>query len=304
MVINNFAKAIGNTPLVKINKINKSTSNIYAKVESMNPLSSAKDRAALFMIEEAEKRGDLKADSIILEPTSGNTGVGLAYIAAIKGYKTIFTMPSSMSVERVNLLKAFGAKIVLTDPDKGMSGAIDRANELAKLNSKIYIPQQFDNSDNPLAHYMTTGPEIYNDLNGNIDIFVSTVGTGGTLSGCAKYLKEKNPNIKIVAVEPATSAVISKEKAGKHGIQGIGAGFIPKNLDLDLVDEVMKIATEDAFEVARNIARKEGILAGISSGAALAAAIKIGKREENIDKNIIVIFPDTGERYLSTGLYQ
>ncbi len=223
MVINNFAKAIGNTPLVKINKINKSTSNIYAKVESMNPLSSAKDRAALFMIEEAEKRGDLKADSIILEPTSGNTGVGLAYIAAIKGYKTIFTMPSSMSVERVNLLKAFGAKIVLTDPDKGMSGAIDRANELAKLNSKIYIPQQFDNSDNPLAHYMTTGPEIYNDLNGNIDIFVSTVGTGGTLSGCAKYLKEKNPNIKIVAVEPATSAVISKEKAGKHGIQGIGA---------------------------------------------------------------------------------
>ena len=304
MVVNNFAKAIGNTPLVKINKINKSTSNIYAKVESMKPLSSAKDRAALFMIEEAEKRGDLKSDSIILEPTSGNTGVGLAYIAAIKGYKTIFTMPSSMSVERVNLLKAFGAKIVLTDPDKGMSGAIDRANELAKLNSKIYIPQQFDNSDNPLAHYMTTGPEIYNDLNGNIDIYVSSVGTSGTLSGCAKYLKEKNPNIKIVAVEPATSAVISKEKAGKHGIQGIGAGFIPKNLDLALVDEVIKIATEDAFEFARNIAKKEGILAGISSGAALAAAIKIGKREENKDKNIVVIFPDTGERYLSTGLYK
>jgi cysteine synthase A len=270
----------------------------------MNPLSSAKDRAALYMIEKAEKRGDLKKDSIILEPTSGNTGVGLAYIAAIKGYKAIFTMPSSMSEERVKLLKAFGAEIILTDPDKGMSGAIDKANELAKENSNIYIPQQFNNSDNPLAHYETTAPEIYKDLDGKIDIFVSAVGTGGTLSGCAKYFKEKNPNIKVIAVEPSTSAVISKEAPGKHGIQGIGAGFIPKNLDLSLIDEILKIDTEESYESARNIAKSEGMLVGISSGAALVAALIIANRLENKGKNIVVIFPDTGERYLSTGLFK
>ncbi|MBK5200981.1 MAG: cysteine synthase A [Spirochaetaceae bacterium] len=304
MLVDNFTKAIGNTPLVRINKMNNSYANIFAKVESMNPLSSAKDRAALYMIEKAETRGDLKKDSIILEPTSGNTGVGLAYIAAIKGYKAIFTMPSSMSEERVKLLKAFGAEIILTDPDKGMSGAIDKANELAKENSKIYIPQQFNNSDNPLAHYETTAPEIYNDLEGNIDIFVSAVGTGGTLTGCAKYFKEKNSNIKVVAVEPLTSAVISKEVPGKHGIQGIGAGFIPKNLDLSLIDETLKIDTEEAYESTRNIAKSEGMLVGISSGAALVAALIIGNRLENKGKNIVVIFPDTGERYLSTELFK
>lgn len=303
MLINNFSQAIGNTPLVKINSLNKTDANIFAKVESMNPLSSAKDRAALYMIEEAEKRGDLQKDSIIVEPTSGNTGVGLAYIAAIKGYKTIFTMPSSMSVERRKLLKAFGAQIILTDPDKGMTGAIAKANELALNDKKIFIPQQFNNPDNPLSHYKTTGPEIYRDLDGKIDIFISAVGTGGTLSGCAKYLKEKKADTCVIAVEPSTSAVISGEKAGKHDIQGIGAGFIPKNLDMKLIDEVLKVTTEKAYSTSRDIAKKEGILVGISAGAALAAAIEVGNRPENKDKNIVVIFPDTGERYLSTALF-
>lgn len=304
MLVSNFTKAIGNTPLVKINKLNNSDSFIFAKVESMNPLSSAKDRAALYMIEEAEKRGELNKDSIILEPTSGNTGVALAYISAIKGYKAIFTMPSSMSEERVKLLKAFGAEIILTPANEGMSGAIRKTTELAKENSNIYIPQQFNNRDNPLAHYQTTAPEIYNDLDGNIDIFVSAVGTGGTLSGCAKYFKEKNTNIKIIAVEPSTSAVISKEEPGSHGIQGIGAGFIPKNLDLSLIDETIKIDTDEAYDCARSIAKKEGMLVGISSGAALLASLIVGKRKENKGLNIVVIFPDTGERYLSTGLFE
>lgn len=303
MVINNFSDAIGNTPLVKINRLNSTTAKVFAKVESMNPLSSAKDRAALFMIEEAEKRGDLTKDSIIVEPTSGNTGVGLAYIAAIKGYKSIFVMPENMSIERVKLLKAFGAEIILTEAKKGMTGAIDKANELSKEDSKIFIPQQFNNSDNPLAHYKTTAPEIYKDLDGKIDIFVSAVGTGGTLSGCAKYFKEKNKNIKIIAVEPATSAVISGESAGSHGIQGIGAGFIPSNLNLSLIDETIKITTEEAYAMARDIAKKEGILVGISSGSALVAALKVASRSENEGKNIVVIFPDTGERYLSTKLF-
>ncbi|MGH4038387.1 MAG: cysteine synthase A [Sphaerochaeta sp.] len=303
MLINNFSQAIGNTPLVRINRLNSTKANIFAKVESMNPLSSAKDRAALYMIEEAEKRGDLQKDSIIVEPTSGNTGVGLAYIAAIKGYKTIFTMPSSMSVERRKLLKAFGAQIILTDPDKGMTGAIAKANELAQKDEKIFIPQQFNNPDNPLSHYKTTGPEIYRDLDGEVDIFISAVGTGGTLSGCARYLKEKKADILVIAVEPSTSAVISGEKAGKHDIQGIGAGFIPNNLDMKLIDEVLKVTTEKAYSTSRDIAKEEGILVGISSGAALAAAIEVGNRPENKDKKIVVIFPDTGERYLSTALF-
>jgi cysteine synthase A len=303
MLINNLSDAIGNTPLVKINRMNNENVAIYAKVESMNPLSSIKDRAALFLIEEAEKRGDLKKGSIIVEPTSGNTGVGLAYIGAIKGYKTIFVMPENMSLERVKLLKAFGAEIILTEAKKSMTGAIEKANELARLDKNIYIPQQFNNSDNPLAHYKTTGPEIYKDLDGKVDIFVSAVGTGGTLSGCARYLKEKNNNVKIIAVEPATSAVISGEKAGAHGIQGIGAGFIPKNLDTQFIDEVVKITTEDAYTCAREIAKREGILVGISSGSALSAALKIAHRAENKGKNIVVIFPDTGERYLSTTLF-
>ncbi len=303
MLINNFSQAIGNTPLVRINRLNSTKANIFAKVESMNPLSSAKDRAALYMIEEAEKRGDLQKDSIIVEPTSGNTGVGLAYIAAIKGYKTIFTMPSSMSVERRKLLKAFGAQIILTDPDKGMTGAIAKANELAQKDEKIFIPQQFNNPDNPLSHYKTTGPEIYRDLDGEVDIFISAVGTGGTLSGCARYLKEKKADILVIAVEPSTSAVISGDKAGKHDIQGIGAGFIPNNLDMKLIDEVLKVTTEKAYSTSRDIAKEEGILVGISSGAALAAAIEVGNRPENKDKKIVVIFPDTGERYLSTALF-
>lgn len=304
MLINHFSDAIGNTPLVKINRMNNANVNIYAKIESMNPLSSAKDRAALYMIEEAEKRGDLKEGSIIVEPTSGNTGVGLAYIAAIKGYKTIFIMPENMSIERVKLLKAFGAEIILTDAKKSMTGAIEKANELAEKDKNIFIPQQFINSDNPLSHYETTGPEIYTDLDGKVDFFVSAVGTGGTLTGCAKYLKEKNSNIKVIAVEPSTSAVISGKRAGAHGIQGIGAGFIPKNLDTSLIDEVIEITTDEAYEVTRNIAKKEGILVGISSGSALAAAMKIACRIENNGKNIVVIFPDTGERYLSTPLFE
>jgi cysteine synthase A len=303
MLINHFSEAIGNTPLVKINRMNNSNVNIYAKVESMNPLSSTKDRAALYMIEEAEKRGDLKEGSIIVEPTSGNTGVGLAYISAIKGYRTIFVMPENMSIERVKLLKAFGAEIILTDAIKSMTGAIEKAKELAKTNKNIFIPQQFNNRDNPLSHYKTTGPEIYKDLDGKVDIFVSAVGTGGTLSGCARYFKEKNSKIKVIAVEPATSAVISREVAGSHGIQGIGAGFIPNNLDTQLIDEVVKITTEEAYKITRDIAKKEGILVGVSSGSALSAALLIARRVENEGKNIVVIFPDTGERYLSTALF-
>lgn len=304
MLINQFSSAIGNTPLVRINKLNTSDANIYAKVESMNPLSSAKDRAALYMIEEAEKRGDLNKNSIIVEPTSGNTGVAIAYIAAIKGYKTIFVMPENMSIERVKLLKAFGGKIILTDAKKSMTGAIEKANELASNDSNVYIPQQFNNSDNPLAHYKTTGPEIFKDLKGCVDIFISAVGTGGTLSGCAKYLKEQKSDIQVIAVEPDTSAVISKEPAGAHGIQGIGAGFIPKILDLSLIDETVKVSTENSINLAKDIAKQEGILVGISSGAAMSAALTVANRPENKGKNIVAIFPDTGERYLSTALFE
>ena len=300
MVLNNFSDAIGNTPLVKINRLNSTSAKIFAKVESMNPLSSAKDRAALSMIEEAEKRGDLNKDSIIVEPTSGNTGVGLAYIAAIKGYKSIFVMPENMSIERVKLLKAFGAEIILTDAKKGMTGAIDKANELSKEDRNIFIPQQFNNSDNPLAHYKTTAPEIYKDLDGKIDIFVSAVGTGGTLSGCAKYFKEQNKNIKTIAVEPATSAVISGENAGSHGIQGIGAGFVPEVFDASLIDDIIQIDNETAFETARKLARLDGVPAGISSGANLAAAIEVAKRPEMEGKRIVVIIPSFAERYIST----
>lgn len=303
MILSNFSQAIGNTPLVKINNLLKNETKIYAKVESMNPLSSIKDRAALFMIEEAEKRGSLTTGTVIIEPTSGNTGIGLAYISAIKGYKTIFTMPESMSVERRKLLKAFGAEIVLTDASKGMQGAIEKAKELFNKSEKAFIPSQFDNKDNPLAHYKTTGPEIYNDLKGEIDFLISAVGTGGTLSGCGRYLKEKIPEIKIIAVEPANSAVISGKQKGSHGIQGIGAGFIPSNLDKSIIDSVITISTEESYEMARRVAKEEGILLGISSGAALAAAIKIASDVKNKNKTIVVICPDSGERYLSTSLY-
>lgn len=303
MLIENLLGAIGNTPLVKINKTNSGYANIYGKLESMNPLSSAKDRAALYMIEQAEKREELVPGSMIVEPTSGNTGVGLAYISAIKGYKCILTMPESMSIERRKLLKALGAKVVLTPANLGMQGAIDEAKRINELNPNSFMPQQFNNSDNPLSHYETTAREIYKDLNGKIDIFVSAVGTGGTISGCARYFKEQNDNIQIIGVEPSTSAVLSGEKSGKHGIQGIGAGFIPKNFDSTLVDRIMKVDTEKAYEVSRNIAKTEGLLVGISSGAALAVALKLSREIENKGKNIVVIFPDCGERYLSTTLF-
>lgn len=301
MLINNITEAIGNTPLVKINKLNNTSNNIYAKIESFNPLSSIKDRAALFMIEEAEKKGLLNNSSVIIEPTSGNTGIALAYISIIKGYKCILVMPDSMSIERRMLLKSLGAEIVLTKGSEGMKGAIDKANELVKNTKSSFMPSQFDNQDNALAHYKTTAREIYKDLDGKIDIFISTVGTSGTLSGCAKYFKEMNPNIKVVAVEPMTSDVLSKGKSGIHKIQGIGAGFIPSLYNSNLVDQIIKVEDDKAFEQSRNLSKNEALLVGISSGAAFQAALDISENEK--DKNIVVIFPDSGERYLSTDLF-
>ena len=302
MLIENITKAIGDTPLIKINKLNNTNNNIYVKFESMNPLSSIKDRAALYMIEEAEKKGILKPNSVIIEPTSGNTGIGLAYISVVKGYKCKLVMPESMSIERRKLLKALGAEIVLTDAKKGMSGAIEKANELAKTIENSFIPGQFDNPDNALAHYETTAREIYKDLDSKVDIFVSAVGSAGTIMGCAKYFKEQNNQIKIVAVEPYSSAVLSKEKAGSHKIQGIGAGFIPSIYDERLVDEVVKIKDEDAISFSKRLSREEALLVGISSGAAFAGALEVAKTVEN--KNIVVILPDSGERYLSTELFE
>ncbi|MGD1816503.1 MAG: cysteine synthase A [Pleomorphochaeta sp.] len=302
MLIENITKAIGDTPLIKINKLNNTNNNIYVKFESMNPLSSIKDRAALYMIEEAEKKGILKPNSVIIEPTSGNTGIGLAYISVVKGYKCKLVMPESMSIERRKLLKALGAEIVLTDAKKGMSGAIEKANELAKTIDNSFIPGQFDNPDNALAHYETTAREIYKDLDSKVDIFVSAVGSAGTIMGCAKYFKEQNNQIKIVAVEPYSSAVLSKEKAGSHKIQGIGAGFIPSIYDERLVDEVVKIKDEDAINFSKRLSREEALLVGISSGAAFAGALEVAKTVQN--KNIVVILPDSGERYLSTELFE
>ena len=302
MLIENITKAIGDTPLIKINKLNNTNNNIYVKFESMNPLSSIKDRAALYMIEEAEKKGILKPNSVIIEPTSGNTGIGLAYISVVKGYKCKLVMPESMSIERRKLLKALGAEIVLTDAKKGMAGAISKANELAKTIENSFIPGQFDNPDNALSHYETTAREIYKDLDSKVDIFVSAVGSAGTIMGCAKYFKEQNKQIKIVAVEPYSSAVLSKEKAGSHKIQGIGAGFIPSIYDESLVDEVVKVKDEDAIKYSKRLSREEALLVGISSGAAFAGALEIAKTVEN--KNIVVILPDSGERYLSTELFE
>ena len=305
-IYNNFTELIGKTPLVKLNKLKEElgySGNIFAKLEYLNPAGSVKDRIGFALIREAEKQGALKEDSVIIEPTSGNTGIGLAAVAASRGYKVILTMPETMSIERQKLLKAYGAEIVLTDGKLGMSGAIQKAEELATEYPNSFIPSQFDNPANPNEHYLTTGPEIWSDIDGNIDIFVAGVGTGGTLSGTAKFLKEQNSSIKVIAVEPYSSPVISKGFSGVHGIQGIGANFIPKNLDTSVFDDIFAVTEDEAYATARKLAKSEGFLVGISSGAALSAAIKIAALKENKNKNIVVILPDTGERYLSTELF-
>ena len=297
---------IGGTPILKLNNyiaLNELPANIYAKLEYFNPAGSVKDRIAKAMIDDAEQKGLLKEDSVIIEPTSGNTGIGLAAVAASKGYRIILTMPETMSVERRNLLKAYGAELVLTDGAKGMKGAIAKAEELAQQIEGGFIPSQFTNSANPTAHFNTTGPEIWEDTDGKVDIFVAGVGTGGTVSGVGKYLKSKNPNVKVVAVEPAGSPVLSKGVAGPHKIQGIGAGFVPETLDTKIYDEIIAVENEDAFATGRTLARKEGLLVGISSGAAVYAATQLAKRPENKGKNIVVLLPDTGDRYLSTPMF-
>ena len=298
-IAENMLELTGKTPVVKINKLNNTKANIFAKIESFNPFSSIKDRVGLAMIEQAERDGLLKKGGVIVEPTSGNTGIGLAGAATIKGYKLILTMPETMSIERRKLLKAFGAEIVLTEGSKGMGGAVAKAEELVKEIEGAFMPQQFKNKANSQIHKETTGPELYNDMDGKIDIFISAVGTGGTITGVGEYLKEKNSNIKVVAVEPAASPVLSGGKAGPHKIQGIGAGFVPDVLNTNIYDEIVQITNEEAFDMAKALAANESILAGISSGAAMAAALKIAERPENAGKNIAVILADTGERYLS-----
>ncbi len=305
-VYNSVTELIGGTPLLKANnfiKANDIKANIYVKLEYFNPAGSVKDRIAKAMIEQAEKDGKLKPGATIIEPTSGNTGIGLASVAAARGYKAILTMPETMSVERRNLLKAYGAKIVLTDGSKGMKGAIAKAEELAKETPNSFIPEQFANPANPAAHEATTGPEIYNDLDGKVDAFIAGVGTGGTLSGVGHYLKKQDKDIRVVAVEPATSPALSKGQAGPHKIQGIGAGFVPETLDTKVYDEVIAVPNEDAFKYGRQFSHVEGVLIGISSGAALAAAIELAKRPEFEGKNIVALLPDTGDRYLSTELF-
>ena len=302
--VNSIIELIGNTPLVRINKLNDSEAVVYAKVESFNPLSSVKDRVALNMVESAEKEGMLRKGSVIIEPTSGNTGVGLAYVAAVKGYRVILTMPETMSIERRKLLAALGAELVLTDGKAGMKGAIEKANEIAAQTPGSFIPQQFENPANPEAHIQTTGPEIWKDTEGKVDIFVSAAGTGGTVTGVGTFLKSKNPKVQIVAVEPDTSAVLSGKPAGPHKIQGIGAGFVPKTYNPEVVDEIYLTNDVKAGNIARRAAKEEGLLVGISSGAALEAALTIAKRPENKGKTIVALLPDTGERYLSTWLFE
>ena len=305
-IYHSVTELIGKTPILEAKNFsgeNGLSATILAKLEYFNPAGSVKDRIAKAMIDQAEKEGKLKPGAVIIEPTSGNTGIGLSSVAAARGYKAILTMPETMSVERRNLLKAYGAEIVLTDGAKGMKGAIEKAEELAKKTPNSYIPSQFTNQANPAIHEATTGPEIWNDTDGKVDVFIAGVGTGGTLTGVGRYLKKQNPNVKIIAVEPATSPVLSKGTAGPHKIQGIGAGFVPETLDTKIFDEVLTISNEDAFKYGRQFSRAEGILIGISSGAALAAAVQIANRAEVNGKNIVVLLPDTGDRYLSTDLF-
>ena len=302
-VYQNLIELVGNTPMLRLNnmeKTNNLTGEIYAKLEKYNPAGSVKDRAALEIIEDAERKGILKPGATIIEPTSGNTGIGLAFIARLKGYKVILTMPSSMSEERIKVLKAYGAEVVLTDAVLGMQGSLDKADEILKQTPGAIIAGQFTNPANVNAHYKTTGPEIWEDMDGNIDVFIASVGTGGTLTGIAKYLKEKNKDIKIVAVEPAESPLISKGIAGQHGIQGIGANFIPEILDRNIIDEVYTVTTDEAYQSSREVAQKEGLLVGISSGSVIAAAKHYAKN----NKKVVIILPDSGERYLSTELYK
>ena len=297
---------VGKTPIVELSNLTEEfgiNATLLAKLEYFNPAGSVKDRIANAMIKDAEEKGFLKKGTVIIEPTSGNTGIGLASAGAARGYRVILTMPETMSVERRNLLKAYGAEVVLTEGAKGMKGAIEKASELAATMDNAFIPSQFQNPANPKIHFETTGPEIWNDTDGEVDIFISGIGTGGTISGTGKYLKSMNPDIKVIAVEPAASPILSGGKPGPHKIQGIGAGFVPETLDIGIYDEIITIENEDAFEMARAIATKEGILSGISSGAVLKAAEIVGKRKENEGKTIVVLLPDNGERYLSTPLF-
>ena len=306
MIYQNASQLIGNTPLLRLNNIEKKLNlnvTLLAKVEYFNPTGSVKDRVALSMIEDAEQKGIIHSDTVVIEPTSGNTGIGLASVCAAKGYKCILVMPENMSKERIKLIKAYCADVVLSPKEKGMKGAVDKAEELSKTYDSSFIPSQFENPSNPEIHYKTTGPEIYKSSNKKVDIFIAGIGTGGTISGTGRYLKEQNRNIKIIGVEPDDSPLLTKGKAGPHKIQGIGANFVPKTLDKKYIDEFMTATTEEAYEYARLAGKYEGILVGISSGAALAQAVKVAKRNENNGKTIVVLLPDSGDRYLSTELF-
>ncbi|MBR3933222.1 MAG: cysteine synthase A [Clostridia bacterium] len=306
-IYKSVSQLIGKTPILELNNIKKNhntNANLFAKLECFNPAGSAKDRVALSIINDAEKNGIIKKDTLIIEPTSGNTGIGLAAVAASRGYKTVIVMPDTMSMERRLLMKAYGAELILSDGSLGMTGAIAKAEEIQKENPNSFIAGQFTNPANPKAHFETTGPEIYEDMGGEVDVFVAGVGTGGTITGVGEYLKSKNPNVKIIAAEPDTSAVLSGEKPGAHGLQGIGAGFVPEILNTGIYDEIIKVSKEDAYNLSREMGTCEGVLVGISSGAALFAALEVAQREEYKGKNIVVLMPDSGERYLSTDLYK